>query len=93
MIRGLVSFMSLEENIITPVNIGNPDCEFTMNELASIFKTITSKNIDIQYLPKTQDDPMCRKPIIDKAEKLFNFKCSTNLHDGIKQLWNYFLEK
>jgi UDP-glucuronate decarboxylase len=93
MICGLVSFMSLEENIYSPVNIGNPNCEFTMNDLVSIFKTITSKNISIEYLPKTQDDPMCRKPIIDKAEKLFDFKCSTNLHDGIKQLWNYFLEK
>ena len=30
MIRGLVAFMNLEENIITPVNIGNPNCEFTM---------------------------------------------------------------
>jgi hypothetical protein len=27
------------------------------------------------------------------AEKLFNFKCSTTLQDGIKKLWNYFLEK
>ncbi len=93
MIRGLVSFMSLEENVYSPVNIGNSDCEFTMNELASIFKTIISKNIDIQYLPKTQDDPMCRKPVIDKAKKLFNFKCSTNLQDGLKKLWYYFSEK
>ena len=93
MILGLVSFMSLEENVYFPVNIGNPDCEFTMNELVSIFKTIISKNIDIQYLPKTQDDPMCRKPVIDKAKKLFNFKCETNLHDGLKKLWYYFSEK
>ena len=49
--------------------------------------------IEIEYLPKTQDDPMCRKPIIDKAEKLFNFTCSTNLEYGLKQLWNYFSEK
>jgi len=93
MIRGLVSFMNLEENVSSPVNIGNPDCEFTMNELVSIFKTIISKNIDIKYFPKTQDDPMCRKPIIDKAKKLFDFKCSTNLQDGLKKLWYYFCEK
>ena len=64
-----------------------------MNELVSIFKKIIPKNIDIEYLSKTQDDPMCRKPIIDKAEKLFNFKCSTDLNDGIKKLWDYFSEK
>lgn len=93
MIRGLVSFMNLEENVCSPVNIGNPDCEFTMNELVSIFKTITSKSISIQYFPKTQDDPMCRKPVIDKAKKLFDFKCSTEIHDGLKKLWYYFSEK
>lgn len=93
MIRGLVSFMNLKENVCSPVNIGNPDCEFTMNELVSIFKTITSKSISIQYFPKTQDDPMCRKPVIDKAVKLFDFKCSTYLHDGLKKLWYYFSEK
>jgi len=92
MIRGLVAFMNLEENIITPVNIGNPNCEFTMNELVSIFNKVISKNIEIEYLPKTQDDPMCRKPIIDKAEKLFNFTCSNNLEYGLKKLWDYYLE-
>ena len=92
MIRGLVAFMSLEEKVYSPVNIGNPNCEFTMNELVSIFNKIISKNIEIEYLPKTQDDPMCRKPIIDKAEKLFNFTCSNNLEYGLKKLWDYFLE-
>ena len=42
---------------------------------------------------KTQDDPICRKPVIDKAVKLFDFKCSTDLHDGLKKLWYYFSEK
>ncbi len=93
MIRGLVAFMSLEEKVYSPVNIGNPNCEFTMNELVSIFNKIISKNIEIEYLPKTQDDPMCRKPIIDKAEKLFNFTCSNNLEYGLKKLWDYYLEK
>lgn len=92
MISGLVAFMSLEEKVYSPVNIGNPNCEFTMNELVSIFNKIISKNIEIEYLPKTQDDPMCRKPIIDKAEKLFNFTCSNNLEYGLKKLWDYFLE-
>jgi len=93
MITGLVAFMNIEEDVYSPVNIGNPNCEFTMNELVSIFNKIISKNIEIEYLPKTQDDPMCRKPIIDKAEKLFNFTCSINLEYGLKQLWNYFSEK
>jgi UDP-glucuronate decarboxylase len=93
MIHGLVSFMKIDENIITPINLGNPNCEFTMNELVLIFNKIILRNIDVEYLSKTQDDPMCRKPIIDKAEKLFNFKCSTELSDGIKKLWNYFSEK
>jgi len=106
-VRGLVAFMaapSLDSNILNagPVNIGNPGCEFTMNELVDVFRKVIQRPGDItdggygsafevKYLPRTQDDPMCRRPVITKAEELFGFKCDVSLEEGIQRVWDYFL--
>ena len=98
MIHGLVAFMAADDDIVGPMNLGNPDCEFTMNELADIFTKVLKTDVkneqhkfSVKYLPKTQDDPMCRKPVIDKAKSLIGFNCSVSLEDGIQRVWNYFL--
>jgi UDP-glucuronate decarboxylase len=90
MIRGLVAFMAAGPDVMGPMNLGNPDCEFTMNELVSVFETALSKQITVIHLPKTQDDPMCRKPVISKAVELIGFDCEIGLNEGINRLWNYF---
>ena len=95
MIAGLVAFMAADDTVIGPMNLGNPDCEFTMNELVSVFQSATTNTvpntISVTYLPKTQDDPMCRKPVIDKASSLIGFKCNIGLEEGVRRVWNYFL--
>jgi UDP-glucuronate decarboxylase len=95
MIAGLVAFMAADDTVIGPMNLGNPDCEFTMNELVSVFRSATTNTIpntiSVTYLPKTQDDPMCRKPVIDKASSLIGFKCNIGLEEGVRRVWNYFL--
>lgn len=90
MIRGLVAFMAAGPDVMGPMNLGNPDCEFTMNELVSVFETALSKQITVIHLPKTQDDPMCRKPVISKAVELIGFHCEIGLNEGINRLWDYF---
>jgi UDP-glucuronate decarboxylase len=102
MIHGLVAFMASETNISGPLNLGNPNCEFTMNELAATFMKVLkindknkeekSNDLSVKYLPKTQDDPMCRKPVIEKALNLIEFKCNVELEDGIQRVWNYFIK-
>ena len=105
MVRGLVAFMATpgaDTNVLTtgPVNIGNPDCEFTMNELVGVFRRALQRQggedgggaaFDVKYLPRTQDDPMCRRPVITKAQELFGFKCDVGLEEGIQRVWDYFL--
>lgn len=96
MIRGLVAFMVSGPEVNGPMNLGNPDCEFTMNQLVSVFESALSSsvsvpsNVSVVYFPKTQDDPMCRKPVIDKASALIGFSCKVDLSEGIKRLWDYF---
>jgi UDP-glucuronate decarboxylase len=105
-VRGLVAFMATAGTSVCdigPVNIGNPDCEFTMNDLVAVFRRALQRGGDdreedgdgssfkVKYLPKTQDDPMCRRPVITKAQELFGFKCDVGLDEGIQRTWDYFL--
>jgi len=109
-VRGLVAFMGAAETSVGdvgPVNIGNPGCEFTMNELVEVFRRALrraeggdggdrshddrSGAFAVKYLPRTQDDPMCRRPVITKAQELFGFSCVVGLEEGIRCVWDYFL--
>ena len=100
-VRALVAFMATPGADTTgPVNIGNPDCEFTMNELVGVFQSALRRDsdgrsggalFDVKYLPRTQDDPMCRRPVITKARELFGFECKVGLEEGIQHVWDYFL--
>jgi nucleoside-diphosphate-sugar epimerase len=105
-VRALVAFMSTRSSDVLgvgPVNIGNPDCEFTMNQLVDVFRNalrregdnnahdFSSSAFEVKYLPRTQDDPMCRRPVITKAQELFGFDCRVGLNEGIQHVWDYFL--
>jgi UDP-glucuronate decarboxylase len=105
MVRGLVAFMGAAETSVGdvgPINIGNPGCEFTMNELVTVFRRALRRPeggggdgdgdaFAVKYTPRTQDDPMCRRPVITKAEELFGFRCNVGLEEGIQRVWDYFL--
>jgi UDP-glucuronate decarboxylase len=85
-IDGLVKMMESAES--GPINIGNPNCEFSLNELAEIFRKISKKDIKINYLEGTENDPKCRKPIIDKAIEKLNWYPKINLEEGLQQLFH-----
>jgi UDP-glucuronate decarboxylase len=110
-VRALVAFMGAAETSVGdvgPVNIGNPGCEFTMNQLVEVFRRVLERRGEgdddgndgrsndgaafaVKYLPRTQDDPMCRRPVITKAQELFGFRCDVGLEEGIQRVWDYFL--
>lgn len=106
-VRALVAFMATPNtnvHTVGPVNIGNPDCEFTMNDLVDVFRRALRRSgedggagdgysgaFEVKYLPKTQDDPMCRRPVITKAQELFGFTCDVGLEEGIRHTWDHFL--
>ena len=104
-VRAMVAFMDAAETSVGdvgPVNIGNPGCEFTMNELVEVFRRALRRPetgydesngaFEVKYLPRTQDDPMCRRPVITKAQELFGFSCVVGLEEGIQRVWDYFCE-
>ncbi|MBO8240491.1 SDR family oxidoreductase [Prochlorococcus marinus XMU1412] len=87
LVNGLISLMNSSE--IGPMNIGNPS-EFTIKELAEIILKKINSNSKIIYLPLPQDDPLQRKPIIDKAKDKLDWFPKVNLEVGLENTINYF---
>ncbi len=81
LVSGIVKYA--ESALTEPVNLGNPG-EFTILELAETVKKLFSKNnSEIRFLPMPSDDPLQRKPDIQKAMTLLHWKPEIKLQDGL----------
>ncbi len=89
LIDGFVRLMAAPDEITGPINLGNPG-EFTIRELAEkVIEMIGSKStLTFEDLPV--DDPMQRKPIIDKAQNHLGWNPTIALEDGLKKTITYF---
>tara|TARA_Y100000361_G_scaffold36860_1_gene31459 strand:+ start:6756 stop:7685 length:930 start_codon:yes stop_codon:yes gene_type:complete len=86
-IDGLIKLMN--SDYIYPVNIGNPQ-ELTVKELANIIVELTESKSQITYEPLPLDDPTNRKPDINLAKQILNWKPVYNLKSGIIKTIDYF---
>jgi len=89
LIDGLISLMNSDN--CGPINIGNPD-EFKIKELAEIILKKTNSDSELLYLPLPEDDPLQRKPIIEKAKNLLGWNPTINLERGLENTIHYFKE-
>jgi len=87
LINGLIKLMNAKTT--GPINLGNPN-EITILELAKIISSKLSikENFIFQELPL--DDPLQRKPIIEKAKEELDWYPSINLDTGIESTIDYF---
>lgn len=79
-------FKLMDSDCKTPVNIGNPNTEISINELAKLVIGITGSRSQIVHEPDDADDPVWRRPYIKLAETLLKWSPKIDLHDGIKSL-------
>jgi UDP-glucuronate decarboxylase len=89
MIEGFVRMMNSADDIIGPVNLGNPG-EFTILELAEKVLKMTASRSKLIFLPLPQDDPKQRKPDISLAKEQLHWSPTVCLDDGLKETINYF---
>jgi len=89
LVDGIIAFMDLQHPDFGPVNLGNPG-EFTILELAEKVLKLTNSKSQIVFSPLPQNDPMQRKPVIKKAQKLINFAPKINLDQGLEKTIQYF---
>ncbi len=91
LIEGLVRLMRSSDEIIGPINLGNP-VEFSMSELANLVLDLTGSRSQIIYSALPQDDPRQRQPDIAKAGELLGWKPTVPLREGLVKTINYFDE-
>jgi UDP-glucuronate decarboxylase len=88
MMDGLYRLMNSVEH--GPINIGNPNTEFTLNELVGQFEGILGRKLKVAYIEATENDPKQRKPIIEKAQRLLDWGPVVGLTEGLEKTMMYF---
>ncbi len=83
LIRGLYALMTSDEHL--PVNIGNPDHEVTMLELAQTVIRITGSTSEVVFEALPIDDPQIRRPDITRARQILGWSPEIDLEDGLKR--------
>ena len=89
LIEGLIRMMNTGNDIIGPINLGNPN-EFTIKQLAELVIELTGSKSKIIYQPAAQDDPQQRQPIIDKAKAILDWQPTVQLREGLEKTIEYF---
>ncbi len=89
LVEGIINFMNLDSKEFGPINLGNPG-EFTILELAEKVLKLTQSKSKIIFKDLPQNDPMQRKPVIDKAKSLIDFSPKIDLENGLKKTIGYF---
>lgn len=75
-----------------PINLGNPN-EISINELVIKIKNLAKNNLKIIYKKLPADDPIMRKPNIEKANNILNWRPIIKLEDGLKKTYNYMIKE
>jgi len=74
-------------------NVGNPNPEISMKQLADLFYKALGTQQEAVLIPYPDsypsDEPLRRCPDISKTIKITKFKPSIKLEDGIKKMFNY----
>ena len=90
LLEGIIRLMNKEE-LIGPVNIGNPD-EFTIKQLAELVIKLTGSKSKIVYRELPEDDPQQRQPDISLAKSELGWEPTIKLEEGLKKTIEYFKE-
>jgi UDP-glucuronate decarboxylase len=88
MINGLEKMM--ESNEKGPINLGNPYCEFTMNELVNVFEKVLGYDLNKEFKELPKDDPKQRKPDIKLAKDKLGWEPNIILEEGIRKMMKYY---
>ena len=81
--------MMNKDDLIGPVNIGNPG-EFTIRELAEKILKLTGSRSKIQVRQERSDDPVRRRPDISLAREKLGWEPSVDLEEGLGKTIEYF---
>ena len=67
------------------MNIGNPDHEVTMLELAETSCSVTGSSSEIVFAALPVDDPQVRRPDITRARQVLGWEPEVDLAEGLRR--------
>ena len=91
LVSGLIALMDSPPEVTGPINIGNPG-DFTMLELAEKVIALVGSDSKVVHQPLPTDDPVRRKPNIEKAQSLLGWSPTISLDEGLAPTVEYFRE-
>ena len=83
LIRGLILLAESSDHM--PVNIGNPDHEVTMLELAETIIRVTGSSSQVVFAALPVDDPQIRRPDITRARQILGWEPEIDLAEGLRR--------
>lgn len=92
LIDGLLKMMATDDDVLGPINLGNP-VEQSVGTLAEKIVAMAQSNSRITHQDIPQDDPKRRKPDITEASRLLGWTPSIELEFGLRQTIEYFRSK
>jgi nucleoside-diphosphate-sugar epimerase len=87
LVAGIVSMIDSAET--GPVNLGNPE-ERSIAELAALVQRLTGSDSAVEYHPLPTDDPMRRRPVIDRARELLSWRPQVPIEEGLRRTIAWF---
>ncbi|MGH8598455.1 MAG: UDP-glucuronic acid decarboxylase family protein, partial [Gammaproteobacteria bacterium] len=92
LVAGLIAMMETPDDVIGPINLGNPD-EFTIEDLAKTVLELTGSRSTLIYQPLPSDDPKQRCPDIARARQQLGWEPHVKLRQGLVKTIGYFDEQ
>ncbi|MBM6584150.1 SDR family oxidoreductase [Microvirga sp. BT689] len=89
LVSGLIKLMSMPNEMVGPINLGNPT-EITIYDLATRIVELTGSKSKIVYCPLPKDDPKQRKPDISNARNLLDWTPKVDVEEGLTRTIAYF---
>ncbi len=89
LVDGLISLMDAPNDVPAVMNIGNPS-EIDVHSLANEIIRQCNSRSKLVNKPLPQDDPVRRKPDIQRARRYLNWEPATNLSQGLERTVAHF---
>ena len=89
LIVGMIKMMNSNEDVIGPINLGNPN-EFSILELAESIISLAGSKSKIIYKKLPTDDPKQRQPDISKAKNQLDWEPTVELEEGLNKTIEWF---
>lgn len=87
MVEALITLMS--SNCTEPVNLGS-DREISVKALAYLIGQVLGKEVTLRHTPALDDDPLERRPDLEKCLRILGWQATTPLEDGLLRTAAFF---